>query len=136
LALVRPATRSAASDATTAKNSRMRKPTVPAVPGSMRRNSDGPSRRPKSRARPNPSSSSAAAAASRIGASIPKMSSRKTNSVTVAAVSSTRTNVSMRARLTALLLSWRARPTSCHEWLWVSNNLAIASNLAPHLKTA
>ena len=62
--LVTPATRSATSVATTAKNSRMRKPTVPAVPGSIRRNSAGPRTRPRSRARPKPSSSSATAAPS------------------------------------------------------------------------
>ena len=62
-----PAIRSANTVATTIVNSRMRKPTVPAVPGSMRRNSVGPSSLPTSRARAQPSMISATTVAARTG---------------------------------------------------------------------
>jgi hypothetical protein len=45
-----PATRSATMIASPTKTRRIRKPTVPAGPGSRRRNSVGPSARPTSRA--------------------------------------------------------------------------------------
>jgi hypothetical protein len=51
----RPAIRSAISTAASIVTSRSRKPTVPAVPGSMRRNSVGPIARPTSRANCQPS---------------------------------------------------------------------------------
>ena len=58
-----PATSSATTTVITTVTSRTRKPTVPAVPGSMRRKNVGPAIRPMSRAiaQPNPSSATTAA---------------------------------------------------------------------------
>ena len=52
------------------------KPTVPAVAGSIRRNSAGASERPMSRARRQPRITSAIAVATRTGMSIPSTCSR------------------------------------------------------------
>jgi hypothetical protein len=64
-----PATRSAISTATSIVTSRSRNPIVPAVPGSMRRNSVGPKARPTSRANCQPSEISARNVMIRIGSS-------------------------------------------------------------------
>ena len=70
-------------------------------------------------------------AAARIGASMPNSSSRKMKSTTVAAASSARTKNSIRARLTARTLSWRASPTSRHAWLRVSNIFSLVRRALP-----
>ena len=62
--------------ATTRNAKRIRKPAVPAVAGSMRRNSAGAVKRPRSRARAQPSATMTIAAAMRTGASTPKIDSR------------------------------------------------------------
>ena len=119
-----PATRSATSTATTtAKTRRMRKPTVPAVAGSIRRKSVGPQR--------------AAEVAGELPAEreqrdrgddphrlvdaeeLARGKSRATSDRRRAAARARA--AAIRARLTARALSWRARPASRHEWLRVSN---------------
>ena len=74
----RPATRSDAIAAATRNASRIRKPTVPAVAGSMRRNSAGAEKRPRSRASAQPRATITTAAAIRTGVSTPKIRSRST----------------------------------------------------------
>ncbi len=64
-----PAIRSATTTAAKIVPSRMRKPTVPAVPGSIRRKSTGPSARPTSRANCHPREISARKVAIRTGTS-------------------------------------------------------------------
>ena len=70
--------REAQAMATAIVTSRMRKPTVPAVPGSMRRNSSGLKTRPTSRAKAQPRITSAITVAMRTGVDRlrPKISSR------------------------------------------------------------
>ncbi len=74
----RPATRSAISAAATMNTSRIRKPTVAAVAGSIRRNSAGAVNRPRSRASAQPRTTITLAAATRTGVSRPNSTSRRT----------------------------------------------------------
>ena len=71
-----PATRSDAIAATIRNANRIRKPAVPAVAGSMRRNSAGAVKRPRSRASAQPRITITTAAATRTGVSTPKIRSR------------------------------------------------------------
>jgi hypothetical protein len=67
----RPAMFSAARSVIPTVPRRIRKPTVPAVPGSRRRNRAGPAARPTSRAIVQPSTTSARTVNTRIGMSRP-----------------------------------------------------------------
>ena len=58
--------------------SRIRNPIVPAVAGSMRRNSAGAVKRPRSRASAQPRTTITIAAATRTGVSTPNIRSRST----------------------------------------------------------
>jgi hypothetical protein len=73
-----PATRSASSAATARNTSRIRNPTVPAVAGSIRLNSAGAVKRPRSRASAQPRITMRIAAPTRTGVSTPNSSSRRT----------------------------------------------------------
>src|SRR5215216_5030117 len=111
-----PAMRSATSIAATRNPSRMRKPTVPAVAGSIRLNSCGASVRPTSRASRQPRISSAIAVNTRTGVSRPKISSRYSLASSSAAISWITIASSIRARAArcaAWTVSARARAAGC-----------------------
>jgi hypothetical protein len=76
---LRPATRSATTIARTIVPSRIRKPTVPAVPGSRRLKSQGPKARPTARAKcqPRATSTSAVAILTAVSHSGPRSCSRR-----------------------------------------------------------
>ncbi len=92
-----PAIRSAESAASARNVSRIRNDTVPAVPGSTRRNSAGSTQRPRSRASAQPRITSTIAAVTRTGVSSPNSSSRMTYATIVATVSGTISSSSRRA---------------------------------------
>lgn len=71
-----PAIRSATRSARTTVASRIKNPTVPAVPASMRRNNAGPSQRAMERASDQPRITSVIAVATRIGSSSPNRARR------------------------------------------------------------
>jgi hypothetical protein len=71
-----PARRSATSTVITSVASRIRNPTVPAVPGSSRFMSTGPIARPRFMAKAQPRMTRATTQAMRIGRSSPNSSSR------------------------------------------------------------
>jgi hypothetical protein len=100
-----PAMFSATSIAATRNASRIRKPTVPAVAGSMRLNSPGASVRPTSRASRQPRINSATAVTIRTGMSSPKISWRYSFASSTTAISGTTIASSSRARA-ALCAAW------------------------------
>jgi hypothetical protein len=95
----RPPTRSASSTAAAIITTRIRNEVVPAVAGSMRRNSAGAAKRPRSRASSQPRATIAIAAPTRTGVSAPNSSSRLTYAATVIAISGTITSSSSLAYL-------------------------------------
>lgn len=94
----------------------MRKPTVPAVAGSMRRNSAGALKRPRSRASAQPSTTIATAAATRTGVLSPNTRSRSTYAARVRPNSGrmiASSHFARRARWAVCMVRVRARGATC-----------------------